>query len=78
MQEQIDVAQLAREARELKYTSKDQVINRLLRIIARNQSYVKRRVEQGKAHLPFTVETAEDSQVIALAIQMLEECHEKE
>jgi hypothetical protein len=73
MQEQIDVAQLAREARELGYTSKDLVINRLMRILVRNQGYVKRRVAQGRGTLSHTETTAEDSLVIALAIQMLQE-----
>ena len=73
MQEQVDVALLAAEARQLGYVSKDLVINRLLRIIARNQAYVKRRVGRGAGSLSHTETTAEDSQVLALAIQMLEE-----
>ena len=73
MQEPIDIALLAQEARERGYTSKELVIRRLYQIVQRNREYVKRRVASGRGYLSYTEMTAEDSLVIALAIYLLEE-----
>jgi hypothetical protein len=70
--EDIDIGQLAQEARELGYNTKEQVVNRLMRKLARDQGYVKRRIATGRAHLSHTETTAEDALVLALAIEMLQ------
>ncbi len=69
----IDINDLAEDANKLGYTTKDQVINRLMRIIQRNHGYVKRRINTGRGHLSHTETTAEDTVVIGLAIKMLQE-----
>lgn len=72
MAEEIDIHQLAQEARALGYTTREQVINRLLRRVQRDYGYVQYRVKAGRGHLSHTETVAEDTQVLALAIEMLQ------
>jgi len=69
--ETVDYHGLAEEARRLGYTTKEQVITRLLRRISRDQSYLEYRHRRGRRTSHDDV-TAEDAVVTALAIEMLE------
>jgi len=67
-----DVHTLAEQARRLGYRSSEQIINRLERMIIRNESYLSRRAARG-THTGTDDAIAEDMAVCALVIQLLEE-----
>lgn len=67
----INIAELADKARQLGYTNKELVINRLLRRINRDQSYLQYRHSRGR-HTSHDDATAEDMVVTALAIELLQ------
>ncbi len=67
-----DVHTRAVQARQLGYHSAEQIINRLERMIIRNESYLSRRAARG-THTPTDDAIAEDMAVCALVIQLLQE-----
>jgi len=67
-----DVHTLAEQARRLGYRTSEQIINRLERIIARNESYLSRRASRG-TRTPTDEALAEDGCVFALIIELLQE-----
>jgi hypothetical protein len=67
-----DIHTLAEQARRLGYHTSEQIINRLERMIARNESYLSRRAARG-THTPTDDAIAEDCAVAALVIEVLQE-----
>ena len=67
-----DIHTLAEQARRMGYRTSEQVINRLERMIARNEAYLSRRAARG-THTPTDDAIAEDCAVAALVIELLRE-----
>ena len=65
-----DIHMLADLARQLGYHTSEQIINRLERMIIRNEAYLSRRAKRG-THTSHDDTTAEDMAVIALVIELL-------
>jgi len=66
-----DTHTLAEQARRRGYRSSEQIINRLERMIVRNEAYLSRRAAHG-THTPTDDAIAEDCAVAALVIELLE------
>jgi hypothetical protein len=67
-----DIHALADQARRMGYRSSEQIINRLERMIIRNEAYLSRRSARG-THTPTDDAIAEDCAVAALVIELLQE-----
>jgi hypothetical protein len=67
-----DTHTLAEQARRMGYRSSEQIINRLERMIVRNEAYLSRRAARG-THTPTDDAIAEDCAVAALVIELLQE-----
>ena len=67
-----DTHTLAEQARRMGYRSSEQIINRLERMIIRNEAYLARRATRG-THTSHDDTTAEDMTVIALCCELLKE-----
>jgi len=67
-----DVHTLAEQARRLGYRTPAQIVNRLTRMIVRNESYLSRRAARG-THTSHDDTTAEDMAVIGLVCELLQE-----
>jgi hypothetical protein len=67
-----DVHTLAEQARAMGYVTSEQIINRLHRMIIRNESYLKRRAARG-TRTPTDEAISEDSVVAALVIELLQD-----
>jgi hypothetical protein len=67
-----DVHTLAEQARRMGYRTSEHIINRLERMIVRNEAYLTRRAGRG-THTPTDDAIAEDCAVAALVIELLQE-----
>ena len=68
----IDIHELAAQARAMGYIQPAQIVRRLTQMIARNEAYLNRRASRGR-RTAYDEVLAEDTVVIGLVIQMLEE-----
>jgi len=68
----VRIQELAEQARRLGYRTNEQIINRLERMIIRNESYLSRRASRG-THTPTDDSISEDMVVVALVIELLQE-----
>ena len=72
MSTDVRIQELAEQARRLGYRTNEQIINRLERMIIRNESYLSRRASRG-THTPTDDSISEDMVVVALVIELLQE-----